>query len=331
MRPQPIPLIVYRSADRPPFYLYWSPDGRALTFLTTEPDGLALRLAPADASAPAAIIRDGAPMYWSWADPTRLLVHSGGQGIAGFFGEVDPDGVATEPAAILAGAFRAPAVSSDGRLRAFVGAGDGTRQPIVLESRDRTDSQQVDVFGTAAVEFGTGSNDLAFVAPAEPGRDAGLPVGPLRLMDAASGQVRTLLGGTVLAFFWSPDGKTIAAIGVPAPGDDKVASTGRMALVSTTSGQAAAVPAVKLRLSFVNVEKGVIRSQSSFAVSDVFVDQVLPFFDQYALSHRLWSPDSASFAIPIVAPDGSDQVMIVQADGSGARAVALGVAGFWSP
>ena len=102
------PVTVYKSADRPPFYLYWSPDGNALTFLTTEPDGLALRLAPADASAPAAIIRDGAPMYWSWADPTRLLVHSGGQGIAGFFGEVDPDGVATEPAAILAGAFRAP-------------------------------------------------------------------------------------------------------------------------------------------------------------------------------------------------------------------------------
>ena len=144
------------APDRPPFYLYWSPDGPALTFLTTEPDGLALRLAPADASAPAAAIREGAPMYWSWADPTRLLVHSGGEGIAGFFGEVAPDGVATEPAAILAGAFRAPAVSSDGRFRAFVAAGDGTRQQVVLETRDRTDSHAVDVFGMAAVEFGAG-------------------------------------------------------------------------------------------------------------------------------------------------------------------------------
>ena len=42
------PTIVYRSTDRPPFYLYWAPDSRRLTFLTTEPDGLALRLAPAD-------------------------------------------------------------------------------------------------------------------------------------------------------------------------------------------------------------------------------------------------------------------------------------------
>ena len=193
--------------------------------------------------------------------PTRLLVHSGGEGIAGFFGEVGPDGVATEPAAILAGAFRAPAVSSDGRFRAFVAAGDGTRQQVVLETRDRTDSHAVDVFGMAAVAFGAGSNDLAFVAPAEPGRDVALPVGPLRLMDAASGQVRTLLGGTVLAFFWAPDGKTIAAIEVPAPGDDKVADADRAALISTRSAPAAAAPAVKLRLSFVNAEIGAIRSQ----------------------------------------------------------------------
>jgi TolB protein len=324
------PAIVYRSGDRPPFYLYWSPDGQALTFLTTESDGLALRHVPADASAPAAVIREGAPMYWSWADPTRLLVHSGGEGLAGFFGEIRPDGVATEPRAILAGAFRAPAVSSDGRFRAFVTPGMGTPQTIVLETRDRTDSHAVDIFGVAAIEFGAASNELAFVAPAEPGVDAALPVGPLRLMDAGSGQVRTLLGGTILAFFWAPDGKTIAAIGVPAPGDDNVASADRVALTSTAV-RPAAVAAPKLRLSFVNVESGAIRSHWSFAVSEVFLEQLLPYFDQYALSHRLWSPDSTSIAIPTVAEDGTDQVMVVQADGAGARKVAEGVAAFWSP
>ncbi len=325
------PAIVYRSGDSPPFYLYWSPDGQALTFLTTEADGLALRLAPADASAPAAVIREGAPMYWSWADPTRLLIHSGGEGLAGFFGEVRPDGVATEPAAILAGAFRAPAVSSDGRYRAFVAPGDGTPQQVVLETRDRAHSHAVGVFGMAAVEFGTGSNELAFVAPAEPGRDTALPVGPLRLMDAASGRVRTLLGGTVIAFFWAPDGRTIVAIEVPMPGDDKVASAGRAVLVSSSAVRPAAAEALKLRLSFVNVESGAIRSHWSFVASDVFFNQLLPYFDQYALSHRLWSPDGTTIAIPVVADDGTDQVMVVQADGAGARKVADGVAGFWSP
>ena len=93
----------------------------------------------------------------------------------------------------------------------------------------------------------------------------------------------------------------------------------------------AADAALKLRLTFVNVESGAVRSHWTFAVSQVFLDQVLPYFDQYALSHRLWSPDGATIAIPVVADDGTDQVTVVQADGAGARVVADGVAGFWSP
>ena len=57
---------------------------------------------------------------------------------------------------------------------------------------------------------------------------------------------------------------------------------------------------------------------------------MLPFFDQYALSHRLWSPDGGSIALPVVA-EGTEQIVVVQADGSGARRVADGVEDFWSP
>ena len=323
------PAIVYGSGDRPPFYVYWAPDGRSLSFLTTEIDGLALRLAPADASAPAAVVRTGAPMYWSWADPSRLLVHSGGEGLAGFFGEVRPDGVATEPTAIQAGSFRVPGVSSDGRFRAFATPGEATPERIVLETRDRATSHSLDVFGPAAVAFGQGSDELAFVAAAEPGSELALPVGPLRLMDAASGDVRTLLEGRVIAFFWAPDGKTVAALSAPEPGDDNVAGVGRATLVASGSAQAAAT-GVKVRLSFLNVESGAIRSHGTFALSENFVDQLLPYFDQYALSHHVWSPDSASIALPVVA-EGTDQIVVVQADGSGARRVADGVEGFWSP
>jgi len=326
------PAVAYSDADHPPFYLYWSPDGRALTFLTTEPepDGLALRLVPADASGPATIIRHGSPMYWTWADPAHLLVHSGGEGLAGFFGEVRPDGVATEPTAILPGGFRVAAVSDDGRFRAYVTQGDGTSQPIVVETRERTESHTLGVFGTAALAFGPGSDALAIVAAAEPRRETSVPVGPLRLMDASSGQVRTLLSSTVIGAFWAPDGRTIAAIEVPAPGDDNVAATGRAVLVSNASSGTAAAAGTKLRISFVNVESGAIRSRSSFALSDLFIDQILPYFDQYALSHRVWSADGASIALPVV-DDGVERVKVIQADGSGARAVADGVAGFWSP
>jgi TolB protein len=325
----PVPAVAYDSSDRPPFYLYWSPDGRRLSFLTTELDGLALRLGPADASAEATVIRTGAPMYWTWADPTRLIVHSGGEGRGGFFGEVRSDGVATEPKAIQAGSFRAPAVSSDGRYRAFVTPGASAPERIVLETRDRATSHGIEVFGPAAIAFGQGSDELAFISATEPGAEGNLPVGPLRLMDATSGGVRTLLGATVVAFFWAPDGKTVAALSALEPGDDNVAGTGRATLVVSGAAQAAAT-GVKARLSFVDVETGAIRSHAIFAISRLFIEQVLPYFDQYALSHRIWSPDGASIALPVVA-DGTEQVLVIPADGSAAREVADGVAAFWSP
>ena len=148
-------------------------------------------------------------------------------------------------------------------------------------------------------------------------------------MDATSGDVRTLLDGRVIAFFWAPDGKTVAALSAPEPGDDNVAGVGRATLVASGSAQAAAT-GVKVRLTFLTVATGAIRSRGTFALSENFVDQVLPYFDQYALSHRVWSPDSASIALPVVA-EGTEQVVVVQADGSGARRVADGIEGFWSP
>jgi TolB protein len=66
-------------------------------------------------------------------------------------------------------------------------------------------------------------------------------------------------------------------------------------------------------------------------VSDTFTSQLLPFFDQYALSHRLWSADGATVVIPVASDDGTDRLVAVAADGSGARPVTDGVVGFWSP
>jgi len=61
------------------------------------------------------------------------------------------------------------------------------------------------------------------------------------------------------------------------------------------------------------------------------VNQNLPYFDQYALSHRLWAPNSASIILPRVDSSGATQIVVVAADGTDSRPIADGVSGFWSP
>ena len=326
------PIAVYDSVDRPPFYLSWSPDGTRLTFLTTEPDGgIALRVAPADASAPAQLVRQGAPMYWAWTGPSGLLVHSGGDAADAFIGEIGLDGVAVDPGVTGSGGFRAPAITADGAYRGFVATGGATADRVVAKSRNGSGRQGVDVDGAAAIDFSPTTPDLAFIAPNSPGPQVTLPVGPLRILSAATGAVRVVLAGPVVAFFWSPDGRTLAALQVGQPSDDNIAGLDDATARLARAPMAVPAPGVPLRLVFVDATTGIIHAKRGIQLADLFAAQQLPYFDQYALSHRLWSPDSRSIALPVDSPDGKSGIEVFPADGSDATRVADGVAAAWSP
>jgi TolB protein len=333
------PVAIYRSVKEPPFYVYWTPDGSHVGFLTQEASDIALRVAPADGGDTAALVRQAAPLYWDWADAAGagLLVH-GGDGPDGFLGELRPDGSAAPGAATagpsdVLGSFRTPAASRDGRYRGYATSAHGGAA-VVVETRDGSSRHDVPVFGPAALDFDPTGTTLGFIAQAAsapPPPD--LPVGPLRAMDAASGSVRTLLDGSVIAFFWSPDGATVAALRVD-PGDaNGTAHAGTATTVAARfdARTAATPPGFGLHLFFIDAATGSVRSQRMVRISTTFVDQLLPYFDQYALSHRLWSADSSAVALPIVDPDAVDQVVVIHAAATDDQLVANGVAGFWRP
>ena len=366
------PTVIYRNAQHQPFYLYWTPDSSAVTFLTNEPGSVALRQAPADASGPDTTLRRGTPMYWTWVNGRQLLVHSGSAadsflGEIGLDGTPSPNGTPSPIVVSMPGMFRAPAVAADGRYVAYVRARPDAAGEVVVEARDASSRHAVAVFGPAAVGFDPTGDNLAFIGRAAPGtRNASLPVGPLRLLDALSGSVRTLLDGAVVAFFWAPDGRTIAALRVIAPGEDRIAaghvgtgvstgsvtgSTGSSGFIEAVAHGATALmvargaqapapasavdaieaPSLGLRLVFIDIASGAVRSQRTVHLTDTFVSQLLPFFDQYALSHRLWSPDGTSLVLPAIAEGGAGEILVVKADGSDPVRVANGSVAFWRP
>ncbi len=318
------PTVVFEKASAAPFYLYWTPEGDRVSFLATEADVLSLRLAPADGSAPIdgsgadSVVKSGNPFYYDWLAGDRLFAHIGA-GSDAFLGEIGLDGDAAGPALETPGDFRSGVVSPDHESIAFVRGAIGGAGEVVVSHRDGSDEHVMSAFGQTAVVFDPGGGRVASIGPIEPGDLPGFPLGPIRLMDAASGEIRTLVDGLVVSFWWSPDGKTIAALRVqPA------------AAPATLSGAPSAEPGTEIRLVFVDVASGTTLSQPVVRPGERFVRAFLAYFDQYALSHRVWAPDSSSMLLPEVGLDGVTRVSVRFPDGS--EPIALdGVIGFWSP
>jgi TolB protein len=307
------PVIILQSAEVGAFYLSWSPDGRSVSYLASEADRLSLRVAPSDGSAPidgsgeGSVVGSGSPFYFDWIGSDRLLAHVG-TGPSALLAEIGLDGSAEDPVLGSPGEFRSAVVSPDRSLVSFVRVDDAGTAEVVVAARDGTDPQSVPVFGPAAMTFDPTGADVATIGAAEPlTTPLTVPVGPLRLLERESGTARTLLDEIVLAFWWSPDGESIAAL-TARPSD----------------------AASQVHLVFVDVPTGEIRSETQVTLGRLFIDQVLGFFDQYALSHRLWSSDSRAFLLPIVDADGRTLVGVMARDG-GDPVFLSGQAAFWSP
>lgn len=323
------PTTIFRSTTIAPFYLYWTPDGRDVSYLASEGDQLALRISAADGSdliagtGTGTVIRSGNPFYYQWVARDRLVAHIG-TGADAFLGELGRDGTPVGRPIPAPGTFRAPEVSRDDHELAFVRATNGDAGQVVVMRDDGSNEHTLPVIGPAAAVFDPSGRTVAALgaldaATAQPA----IPVGPLRLMDVASGSVRTLLGGLVVGFWWSRDGTTIAAL--------RVQPTGRSSPVTPVVAipSASAAPDTEVRLFFLDVASGKVLSEPVVVPGARFVDQFLTYFDQYALSHEIWAPDDSSVLLPESDAAGT-HLVIRYPDGSTPRTLD-GEVGFWSP
>ena len=360
------PTPIYQSRNEAPIYLYWAPDGRAISFLAghVEPE-LGLHVLPVrDDNFSPPVVEDepllvGAPLFWDWrADGSEMLAHVGfGSERARLVWVAAPgfEGVEIEPRvranSLAPGYFQTPSISPSGHYWAYAERDEelgGGSQLVVESERERLpvgEHEGVAVLAWSPSGDSSGAREqLAFMSPPEAAQHF---FGPLSLWDVATERTTLLVEDAALAFFWSPDGEHIAYLTLApetltrerdlleADGDgldgDEFYTNGYSQNGSGPVSNAAAASAEQeplLALHVIHVASGESRRLHRFQPTMIFLNQFLPFFDQYSRSHRLWSPAGDALVLAQV-QDGREQVCVVPLAGD-VRPIAEGVMPFWS-
>lgn len=308
------PRIALARSDRSPIYLNWSPDDRYLAVLSSAPGGLALDLIemPSFLSGGPSEPRTlslGQPFYWIWSRTGRMLmVHRDVLRPHAIVGLTLLDDFEVRFPLPEPGAFQAPALSDSERFIAYAAASEaGGQRVLVAHNPERQAFGEVRErahLGLVAFAWRPGREQLSIQGAAA----VGPATGSLELLDVDSGEVIVLSTANVVGSFWSPDGRWLAAISRSA-GGELIAGVGPAELAHVQAqGRSHS-------LSFIEVDTGLVVGFGTFALSQQFDNQYLPFFDQYSRSHRLWAPDSSALVLPTVGSGGRPLLVRFGIDG----------------
>lgn len=319
------PRPLYISNRSAPFYLYWSPNSQLIGFLVNQANGMGLHVVPADGSQESRQLTSGEPFYWQWtADSQQLLVHTG-QAEEAHLTFLDTVGTDEGPTIATSGYFQTPGLSADGRLLVYAGIDTSQERQIVASNVSTGQEQAQQHAGQVALSLSPQADLLAYISPDSP--DATDFYGPLRVMDVSSGQGRLLLQEPVAAFFWSPNGRYLAAFVPQQLQGGLINAAHPPQRLSSKLAQQGVLPTIKLVV--IDAYNGDGRVLLTFTPTYTFLGQLLPFFDQYALSHSIWSPDSDALVLPML-EDGRSYIYIVPTQGGSKRLLAPGSMSFWS-
>lgn len=300
-----------------PFYLYWSPTGEQVAFLSNWENSMALRTVTVGDGSDAQTIHTGMPFFFSW-EPTgeSLFAHIGSDVLL----LLDADGEETDFAP-TAGLFQAPHWSRDGRRLAYVREGSAAGKSVLAIS-DTNGDQEMTLREARGLFTFNWSPDNRRVAYSFTDEMVGLPAfGALYVEDVESGERVTVAEETVISFFWSPDGTKLAYL---VPEEHAPVPRAPEAAPLRQEGE--------LWVRWYVWDGETSTALTLFSPTQDFVYDYVRYFDQYAQSISLWSPDSQSLLYAGMSESGLSGIWTLPIAPTGTpKRVATGVLATWSP
>ena len=318
--------LVGQSDQHFVIYIYWSPtpcpgetECSRLGYLIEESEGIALHIVDISAGGIANEVAGyGWPFYFSWSpDGAHMLWHTGG---ATRFGDdariarLSLENRQVETLSLDPGLFIAPAWSPLGDEWLLV-AGQNELDLLFRAEAKRvgSDLETKNVLARAEDKY------MVFSWSPQGDRIAysilrsseGLIFGPIHVYDLESGETKQITASSfdISGFFWSPDGERIGYLS-------------RLALRDTAWMQWRVYALAQ------DLDRGFAAFNPSYQMS-----YVVSSFNQYAQSHRLWSPDGRYLVYADQDDARVERIWMVDTfaeRGAKPILVAEGSMGFWS-
>jgi TolB protein len=275
-----------------PFFYAWSPDGEHISYLGNAPDGSGVAMGLVDVAAgTAGLVDSGAPYYLDWSPDSARLAVHVGNQDLAF---VDLDGN-REDIEIETGFFQAPAFLPDGRL-VIARAGDEPGLALV-EAGESVLLTSLDAVTSFAPD--PAGNRVAYTDNTD-----AVALGSLFIVGVDGSDPITVTEGPVVAFQWAPTGD-------------------RLLFINLDVEALNLVPSVW--------DDGTITEFEALIPTSVFLNDYLPFWDQYARVLSVWSGEGDQFALPVADPNGGGIQIYDVASGTNRRLIDGTFASWSSP
>ncbi|MCP3853446.1 MAG: hypothetical protein GY698_01760, partial [Actinomycetia bacterium] len=304
-----------------PFYVSWNPTDTHIAVLGHSATGRGVGVAVSELADrnTLPVELDAAPSYYlSWAaDGEQFLAKRGiaDLTVVGIGGRstvlVEPTGRGQAPIWLEDG--RLIGIEATDRSRALVIASSGQVIGSVLE----TDPAVGMVFTADPTGRWLAIQALAAESLLDPAKDAirssdgSEPEGELLIVDLSNGRPVWRTGVRGQSWVWAPDGQSLLILTTEGPNDEGPLIVDSVIWHLPTPGSG---------------EEPDLISGPSFEPTDRFVQEWMPFFDQYVQDMTLWSPDSSGWTFagrPVGDREGQPGIHVVGA-GPGDEPVRVG-------